>query len=110
MSQSQAFQPFSDGLTSKITMKMRGVEPTLGHKRTRIGGSPLRRSSQRQSDALCQADFTLAYENLANLKPEEYDSYVPRLASAPPAVWLCAGHAQQLGGASPPPNLMEVKG
>ena len=23
---------------------------------------------------------------------------------------LCAGHAQQLGGESPPPNLMEVKG
>jgi hypothetical protein len=30
----------------------------------------------------------------------------------PPAVAgsLCAGHAQQLGGESPPPNLMEVKG
>ena len=26
------------------------------------------------------------------------------------AVSLCAGHAQQLGGESPPPNLMEVKG
>ena len=23
---------------------------------------------------------------------------------------LCAGHVRQLGGASPPPNLMEVKG
>jgi D-lactate dehydrogenase (cytochrome) len=23
---------------------------------------------------------------------------------------LCAGHAQQFGGESPPPNLMEVKG
>jgi predicted AAA+ superfamily ATPase len=26
------------------------------------------------------------------------------------AASLCAGHVQQLGGASPPPNLMEVKG
>jgi len=26
------------------------------------------------------------------------------------AVSLCAGQAQQLGGESPPPNLMEVKG
>jgi hypothetical protein len=23
--------------------------------------------------------------------------------------WLCAGHVQQFGGASPPANLMEVK-
>src|ERR1019366_6223917 len=27
-----------------------------------------------------------------------------------PAALLCAGHAQQFGGASSPPNLMEVKG
>jgi len=33
-----------------------------------------------------------------------------REASAAPAASLCAGHAQQLGGGSPPPNLMEVKG
>jgi hypothetical protein len=26
------------------------------------------------------------------------------------APWWCAGHAQQLGGESPLPNLMEVKG
>ena len=26
------------------------------------------------------------------------------------AIQSCAGHAQQLGGESPPPNLMEVKG
>jgi hypothetical protein len=35
---------------------------------------------------------------------------VAREASAAPAASLCAGHAQQLGGESPPPNLMEVKG
>jgi len=29
--------------------------------------------------------------------------------SAAPAASLCAGHAQQLGGESPPANLMEVK-
>jgi len=28
----------------------------------------------------------------------------------PNGVWSCAGHAQQLGGESPLPNLMEVKG
>jgi hypothetical protein len=28
----------------------------------------------------------------------------------PLAASLCAGHAQQFGGESPPPNLMEVKG
>jgi hypothetical protein len=28
----------------------------------------------------------------------------------PKAAKLCAGHAQQFGGASPLPNLMEVKG
>jgi len=33
-----------------------------------------------------------------------------RVASAAPAASLCAGHVQQLGGASPLPNLMEVKG
>ena len=33
-----------------------------------------------------------------------------RVASAARAASLCAGHAQQLGGESPPPNLMEVKG
>ena len=27
----------------------------------------------------------------------------------PPAASLCAGHAQQFGGESPPANLMEVK-
>ena len=32
-----------------------------------------------------------------------------REASAAPAAYLCAGHAQQLGGASPLANLMEVK-
>ena len=32
------------------------------------------------------------------------------VASAAPAASLCAGHAQQLGGESPLPNLMEVKG
>jgi hypothetical protein len=32
-----------------------------------------------------------------------------RAASAAPAALLCAGRAQQLGGASPPANLMEVK-
>jgi hypothetical protein len=30
--------------------------------------------------------------------------------SAAPAASLCAGHAQQFGGESPLPNLMEVKG
>ena len=30
--------------------------------------------------------------------------------NAATAASLCAGHAQQLGGESPPPNLMEVKG
>jgi hypothetical protein len=33
-----------------------------------------------------------------------------REASAASAAQLCAGHAQQLGGESPLPNLMEVKG
>jgi len=33
-----------------------------------------------------------------------------RVASAARAASLCAGHAQQLGGESPLPNLMEVKG
>ena len=35
---------------------------------------------------------------------------IAREASAAPAASLCAGHVQQLGGASPLPNLMEVKG
>jgi hypothetical protein len=33
-----------------------------------------------------------------------------RVASAARAASLCAGHVQQLGGANPLPNLMEVKG
>ena len=32
-----------------------------------------------------------------------------RVASAARAASLCAGHAQQFGGESPPANLMEVK-
>jgi hypothetical protein len=35
---------------------------------------------------------------------------IAREASAAPAASLCAGHVQQPGGASPLPNLMEVKG
>src|SRR5208337_1479826 len=31
------------------------------------------------------------------------------VAAAAPAALLCAGHAQQLGGESPPANLMEVR-
>ncbi len=34
---------------------------------------------------------------------------ISRAASAAPAASLCAGHAQQLGGESPPANQMEVK-
>ena len=37
------------------------------------------------------------------------DRYEEREASAAPEASLCAGHAQQFGGASPPANLMEVK-
>jgi hypothetical protein len=41
--------------------------------------------------------------------PREYIEII--LSSKPvKRVWLCAGHAQQLGCASPLPNLMEVKG
>src|SRR6266568_7183594 len=40
------------------------------------------------------------------LKPRDTHA----IASAAPAASLCAGHAQQFGGESPPPNLMEVKG
>ena len=35
---------------------------------------------------------------------------IAREASAAPAATLYAGQVQQLGGASPLPNLMEVKG
>jgi len=35
----------------------------------------------------------------------EYRTHLP-----PQAAKLCAGHVQQFGGASPLPNLMEVKG
>ncbi len=35
---------------------------------------------------------------------------IAREASAAPAAMLYAGHVQQLGGANPLPNLMEVKG
>src|SRR3954452_15483676 len=35
--------------------------------------------------------------------------YCDRPSTAAPAASLCAGHAQQLGGESPPLNLMEVK-
>ena len=35
---------------------------------------------------------------------------IAREPSAAPAASLCAGHGQRPGGASPLPNLMEVKG
>jgi hypothetical protein len=48
---------------------------------------------------------------LANATVEEDPSTDEHaLASAAPAASLCAGHAQQFGGESPLPNLMEVKG
>lgn len=34
---------------------------------------------------------------------------IARAASVAPATSLCAGHVQQLGGASPLPDLMEVR-
>jgi hypothetical protein len=43
-------------------------------------------------------------------RPRESLDQRARVASAAPAASLCAGHGQQLGGESPPPNLMEVKG
>jgi hypothetical protein len=43
--------------------------------------------------------------------PLRHDGWsVAREASAAPAASLYAGHVQQLGGANPLPNLMEVKG
>ena len=38
-----------------------------------------------------------------------YQTMTGREASAARAASLCAGHVQQLGGESPPANLMEVK-
>ena len=40
--------------------------------------------------------------------PDKCGTPVTRLP--PQAAKLCAGHVQQFGGASPLPNLMEVKG
>jgi hypothetical protein len=45
----------------------------------------------------------------ANGRRESLDQQA-RVASAARAASLCAGHAQQFGGESPLPNLMEVKG
>ena len=44
-----------------------------------------------------------------SLRRSEAGSRSQRVASAAQAARLCAGHAQQLGGESPPANLMEVK-
>jgi hypothetical protein len=41
-------------------------------------------------------------------KKQKFVTVVCNLETAEP-VWLCAGHVQQFGGASPPANLMEVK-
>jgi hypothetical protein len=38
-----------------------------------------------------------------------HSTFYARVASVALATPLCAGHAQQFGGASPPANLMEVK-
>jgi len=46
-----------------------------------------------------------------NFQPELTTApFASRVASAARATTLCAGHDQQLGGASPLPNRMEVKG
>jgi hypothetical protein len=53
----------------------------------------------------------------ASRRPHHGTTSADGIGSSPPgahsaetrSVWLCAGHAQQLGGESPLCNLMEVK-
>ena len=48
-------------------------------------------------------------EEPGSLRPDLPGQIVSRASVRGSAASLCAGHAQQLGGASPPANLMEVK-
>jgi hypothetical protein len=50
------------------------------------------------------------HRELLSLRPHYSSNHHHARSAAAPAASLCAGHAQQLGGESPPPNLMEVKG
>ena len=56
-----------------------------------------------------QARRDLQCRDLQNVESSTTVKLTARAASAAPAASLCAGHAQQLGGVSPPANLMEVK-
>jgi hypothetical protein len=51
-----------------------------------------------------------SFEAPADRKEADWHSHSSNKFNAAPAASLCAGHAQQLGGESPLPNLMEVKG
>jgi hypothetical protein len=54
-------------------------------------------------------DYLLMTRNLSQ-PSGKHRSTTSRAASAARAASLYAGHVQQLGGANPLPNLMEVKG
>jgi hypothetical protein len=53
--------------------------------------------------------FSMQLRSQANLNIDISPPLYTRVASVASATPLCAGHAQQFGGASPPANLMEVK-
>ena len=56
------------------------------------------------------ADVTETGESRTVMGGADTALTISRVASAAPAASSCAGHVQQLGGESPLPNLMEVKG
>jgi len=70
-------------------------------------------SIMRRRRGLISAIGKLPSEGLGFENPQSSQTgacYGDLSSIAAPAVLLCAGHAQQLGGESPLPNLMEVKG
>ena len=70
---------------------------------------PVLFSAHRQKQ-VCWSHLRVSILQTRGLRNPPDDCGTPPANLPPKAAKLCAGHVQQFGGASPLPNLMEVKG
>jgi hypothetical protein len=78
------------------------------HSRTCVRAGPCPLLDRRTSSVRSRLRFTALA--VAIFQPALWGFCTGAGKASAPAATLCAGHGQQLGGGSPLPNLMEVKG
>ena len=90
-------------------VRLRKAERKVLHTLALVTTEPMwwSQRSQESSTALPLLQIVALVSLIHDRRPSR--ASIPRVASAAPAASLCAGHVQQLGGGSPPANLMEVK-